>query len=252
MTDDPNATSREIIRSAKRDIAEADLGLVSRALNEADEIKVTAQQIADARANNPSFANLSNMAIKIALEQKANWENSLFFQIISDEVLAADDLFNAVILRKATTSGNYMDSHQTLNAYLAKIAEVQVFVQRHRTLLYELKVAWSSSEPGKLESIITASRNYGLLYPDALNWSLDVLSWNVHEAFYNFLLLLSDTILPFAMKLAFAGPQGLSMIGNNALAVESPTTLNLNLVFDAPPLDHLYSTFQQAARDAQQ
>jgi len=252
MTDGLNSTSREIIRSAKRDIAEADLSIISRGLDDADDVKVTPQQIADARANNPSFSNLSNMAIKIALEKRANWEHRLFFQIISDEVLAADDLLDAVVVRKATRSEKYMDTQQTLDNFIAKLTEMQDFIRRYTQLVNEqVTTAWKATENEKMEGVIIAAHDYGCLYRETLNWSLEVLSWNVHQAFSNFLFLVSDSMLPVTTQMALWGLKCLSMMDNYALDVARPTDLNLGIVLNAGATDCLLPTFRQAAQEAQ-
>ncbi|MCW3098855.1 MAG: hypothetical protein JWL77_4473 [Chthonomonadaceae bacterium] len=247
MTDAPNDASRDLIVTPQRDLSGADLGLVSRGLNEADEIKVTRQQITDARANNPSFARLSNMAIKIALEQRANWKYRLFAQIISDEAQASDDLFRALMLREATPKGSMLSTQDVVDLYVVKLENLITLIRACEALIgIQLNEAWGTFEQsGNLDLIILAAHEFGRIYRGLLNWSLDILSLQAHQSFDLFFRLLSDLALPAITNMAVFGPSNLNAIDNNQLSIVQKKSMDFTLTIRVPSMDGLHSMLQQ-------
>lgn len=221
MADDFEPTQQVLVSHVSRDLLSVDLGLVTRGLTASERMQVTSREITAARANNLAFAALSNVAVKIAIEQEANWRHRLFAQIITDEIRQAGDLLTAFTLRKVTPQFNMLDSWQVPDLIKSKFDAFSAILDR-LTLSYPDKSLFAESEePSRnFDGIIQAAHEYGIIYRDLLYWSLDIISWRVHTAFTSVQMQLAYSILPTITRLGFFGSDILSIIDNAALACD--------------------------------
>ena len=76
------------------------------------------------------FQDLSNLAIKIALEQTSNWTNRLYAQILIDKTLACEGLLNTLITRQVTVKRTKLRCEQVGVWAMKKVDALQALLRR--------------------------------------------------------------------------------------------------------------------------
>lgn len=156
---------------------------IERGLRESDALAVTLEQIEEYRESHPEMADVSNLALKVLLEQGNSWRVRLFAQCLVDRVLALDSLRHKVIARKVEPSGREIPPEEMLDWLIAHM-------ERFRELVSELSGAMASASltltdktdlrPGPLLGI---ADGLAAAYQSVLELTLQIITVDTDPAF---------------------------------------------------------------------
>ena len=183
------ANQQHLVVTQQRDIIGLPFDLVTRGLSDSEIIQVTPQDIADARIRNEGFQNLSNLAIKIALEQASYWQSRFFAQLLSDRIQTFDDLLGAVLTRKVSDVQTKLEREEMLDWAGRKVKEFSALMKSGNSLAVE-------KFPAEIVSIIEIAEKWSAFYSEMLEWSKDILAIETEPKYTDYVQKLSYMAVP--------------------------------------------------------
>jgi hypothetical protein len=252
MSDERTHGESALTSQGRSQMTSGDGGLVTRGLSDSRRITVTPEQIDQTRKERQEFRDLSNLAIKIALEQGGNWEHRLFGQVVGDEIRKIEDLRQEYVKMTISRQKRHLRVDEVRDWALDKCEKILDEVKNLKCLFDErfTEALGPNGQPGNVGLIIQVGKDVGSVYKTVLDWSLDAIATESHPTFRHFMRGIALFPNKMIANLAVFGLSMVAIAEDNLLASpEKARNIEINLDLSPPDLDPLFQEYEIAVEE---
>lgn len=248
----PAAQERQMVPATQNsrsfEISIIPQSVYARTLDEVERQPIPKAQVQKIRNENPEYQQLSYLAVRIILEQEANWRLKLFAQVLGDEIRKREDLHRQMELGVSPDGSRVIDIQNFLEWFKTQNSELLVIIQELSDVLNNqiANVIQDSANTGEFLPVVEVAMKVGMLYERALEWSIHTMKTQVHSAFQKTGRELPSLVRPALFELLVSGLNLTTKIEEAILSTPEGEAIKLSLTINFPAGCHdIASTLEE-------
>ncbi len=200
----------------------------------------------------PSDSALGSKTLRIILEKPYGWEYRLLAQSLADQIEASHDLQRDHEFRLAFGESQTIAMDKVFDWMLTRTAELKLLLDSTNNVINKaVPVALGPpGQPGEVERILHATRNLGLLYREAIEWSLRIRRASLDERLHDFQNEFADLTSEIISEFNGLGPRFVQQIESGISSAQqgSTTRIEATISLRLPNTDGLVERLKETIR----